>query len=111
MNQQYLKVIDIGHNGKSPDEALSTLETTVSKCSYENKVKAIKVITGHGTGRLRKIVRDWCEDQKGRFRGVIYGEDYDMFNQYAVNMRSDCHQPDDIDFGKNNSAITYIWLR
>ena len=63
MNQQYLKVIDIGHTGKSPDEALSTLEITVSKCSYENKVKAIKVITGHGTGRLRKIVREWCEDQ------------------------------------------------
>ena len=111
MNQQYLKVIDIGHAGKSPNEALSTLEITVSKCSYENKIKAIKVITGHGTGTLRKIVREWCEDQEGRFRGVIYGEDYDMFNQNAVNMRSDCNQPKDVDFGKNNSAITYIWLR
>ena len=111
MHQKYLKVIDIGHTGKSSDEALSTLAIMVSKCSYENKVKAIKVITGHGTGRLRKIVREWCEDQNGRFRDVIYGEDYNMFNQNAVNMRSDCNQPEDIDFGKNNSAITYIWLR
>ena len=110
MKQQYLKVIDIGHTGKSPDEALSALEITVSKCSYENKIKAIKVITGHGTGSLRKIVREWCVNQEGRFRGVIYGEDYDMFNKHAVNMRSACHKPNDIDFGKKNSAITYIWL-
>ena len=43
MKQQYLKVIDIGHVGKSPDEALLTLETTVSNSSYENKIKAIKI--------------------------------------------------------------------
>ena len=41
----------------------------------------------------------------------IVSENPQEFNQNAVNMRSDCHQPEDIDFGKNNSAITYIWLR
>ena len=111
MKTQYLKVLDIGHTGKFSDEALLILETEVSKCVYENKVRAIKIITGHGSGSLRKIVRNWCDDQEGRFRGVIYGEDYNMFNKDAVTMRSDCGQPNDIDFGKNNSAITYIWLR
>tara|TARA_B100001250_G_scaffold293421_1_gene255062 strand:- start:680 stop:1015 length:336 start_codon:yes stop_codon:yes gene_type:complete len=111
MKQQYLKVLDIGHTGKSPDEALLVLETEVSKCVYENKERAIKVITGHGSGSLRKAIRSWCKNQEGRFKGVIYGEDYNMFNKDAVNMRSDCDQPHDIDFGKNNSAITYIWLR
>ena len=111
MTQQYLKVIDIGHSGKSPDDALSILETTVSQCTYGNKIKAIKVITGHGSGRLREIVREWCKDQEGRFKEVINGEDYDMFNKSAVHMRDECSQPDDNDFGRNNSAITYIWLR
>ena len=111
MTQQYLKVIDIGHSGKSPDDAISILETTVSQCAYESKVKAIKVITGHGSGRLREIVREWCKDQEGRFKGVIYGEDYDMFNKSAFHMRDECFQPNDIDFGRNNSAITFIWLR
>lgn len=110
MEEQYLKVIDIGHSGKSPDDAISTLEVTVSQCAHENKIKAIKVITGHGSGRLRKVVREWCHEQKGRFKGVIYGENYDMFNINAVHMRSDCNQPRDRDFGKNNSAVTYIWL-
>ena len=111
MQQQYLKVLDIGHSGKSPDEAMMILETTVSQCSFENRVKAIKVITGHGSGKLRNIVRAWCNDQEGRFNKVIYGEDYDMFNKDAVNMRSDCNQPPDNDFGRKNAAITYIWLR
>ena len=111
MKTQYLKVLDIGHTGKFSDEALLILETEVSKCVYENKVRAIKIITGHGSGSLRKVVRSWCSDQEGRFKGVIYGENYNMFNKDAVNMRSDCNQPNDIDFGKNNSAITYIWLR
>ena len=110
MKEQYLKIIDIGHSGISPDEAISTLETFVSQCAYENKVRAIKVITGHGSGALRKILRQWCDEQEGRFKGVIYGENYDMFNKTAVNMRSDCNQPIDNDFGKGNSAITYIWL-
>ena len=104
MEQQYLKVIDIGHNGKFPDDAISILETTVSQCAYENKVKVIKVITGHGSGKLRKSVREWCHYQEGRFKGVIYGEDYDMFNKNAVDMRSQCKQPDDDDFGRNNSG-------
>ena len=110
MKEQYLKIIDIGHSGSSPDDAMSTLETFVSRCAHENKVRAIKVITGHGSGALRKILRQWCDEQEGRFKGVIYGEDYDMFNKTAVNMRSECNQPIDNDFGKSNSAITYIWL-
>ena len=56
-------------------------------------------------------MRDWCKDQDGRFKDVIYGENYDMFNKAAVDMRSDCGQPYDIDFGRKNAAVTYIWLR
>ena len=111
MKERYLKIIDIGHSRNCTDDAMSKLEAFVSQCAYENKVRAIKVITGHGSGALRKILREWCNENKGRFKDVIYGEDYNMFNKNAVNMRSECHQPKDNDFGKNNSAITYIWLR
>ena len=77
MKREYLKILDIGHSGDSPDRAMIILETAVSQCSFENKTKVIKVITGHGSGKLRNAVRDWCKDQDGRFKDVIYGEDYD----------------------------------
>ena len=59
MKEQYLKILDIGHSGSSTDDAMSKLETAVSQCVYENKVRAIKVITGHGSGAIRKILREW----------------------------------------------------
>ena len=111
MKSEYLRILDIGHSGNSLDKAMIILETEISQCLFENKTKVIKVITGHGSGKLRNIVREWCKDQDGRFKGVIYGEDYNMFNKAAVNMRIDCGQPKDMDFGRKNAAVTYIWLR
>lgn len=105
-----MKIIDIGHCGFSLDKALSVLETEVSNAIFEGKVKAIKVIHGHGTGALKRGVREWCKSQTGRFQAVIPGEDYDMFHPDSAGMRSDCNSPYDSDLGRRNGAITYLWL-
>jgi Na+/H+ antiporter NhaD/arsenite permease-like protein len=42
---------------------------------------------------------------------VIFGEDYDMFHRDSMAMRSTCGLPEDKDFGRQNSAVTYIWFR
>ena len=90
---------------------MSVLETEVSGLIFQGDAKAIKIIHGHGTGALKNAVRDWCKEQQGRFKAIIFGENYDMFDKESVYMRSDCELPDDKDFGRRNSAITYIWLR
>jgi hypothetical protein len=59
---------------------------------------------------LRSYVREWCKEQEGRFQAVIFGEDYHMFNKEASDMRADGSIKNDPDFGRKNSAITYIWL-
>ncbi|MBT6867184.1 MAG: hypothetical protein HOA19_07535, partial [Candidatus Marinimicrobia bacterium] len=53
MNQQKLKIIDIGHSNYSLENALSMLETTVSQSAFEGRIRVIKIITGHGSGKLR----------------------------------------------------------
>ena len=78
-------------------------------CSFLN-IKVVKIITGHGSGVLRNSVRKWLQEQEGRFQAVINGEDYNMFNTLAADMRSECYIKDDFDFGKGNSAITFVWL-
>jgi|TARA_B110000495_G_scaffold195298_1_gene202641 hypothetical protein len=110
MNQQKLKIIDIGHSNYSLENALSMLETTVSQSAFEGRIRVIKIITGHGSGKLRDAVREWCKEQEGRFQAVINGEDYSMFNKDAADMRADCELRHDIDFGRGNRAIIYIWL-
>ena len=110
MNKQKLKIIDIGHQNLNLENALSLLETTLSKTVYEGDARAVKVITGHGSGKLRNSVRSWLDEQEGRFQAVIIGEEYHMFNKDASDMRAECNVKNDPDFGKNNSAVTYIWL-
>ena len=63
MTNNKLKTIDIGHSKKNIEDATMLLETTISQVLYEDKIKVIKVITGHGSGKLRKIVRQWCNEQ------------------------------------------------
>ena len=106
-----LTTIDIGHNNFALDKAMSILEAEVSNLIFQEKSRAIKIIHGHGSGKLKNEVREWAKEQKGRFKAVVFGENYDMFDKESMDMRSDCELPDDKDFGRRNSAITYIWLR
>lgn len=110
MINEKLKILDIGHSKMSLEDAKSQLETTISQSLHEGNTKVIKVITGHGSGKLRKTVREWCDDQEGRFQAVIYGEEYHMFNKIASDMRYECNIKNDPDYYRGNSAITYIWL-
>ena len=75
-----MKTIDIGHNNYSADKAISVLETEVSSAMCSNKIRSIKIIHGHGSGILRKAVYRWCQEQEGRFRVVILGEEHDLFH-------------------------------
>jgi hypothetical protein len=105
-----MKTIDIGHRNLRLDDAISFLEVEVSNAMFAGNIQAVKIIHGHGSGRLRNAVRDWCRNQAGRFKAVITGEDYDMFHPESAAMRADCGLPYDSDFGKRNRAVTYIWF-
>jgi len=104
------KKLDIGHNKFSMDTALSVLETEISKLQFGGGNRCVKIIHGHGRGALRTAVRSWCCEQEGRFRAVIFGEDYDIFHKETSDMRADCGNPRDQDLGRKNRAITYLWL-
>ena len=110
MTMNKLKVIDIGHSNLSIDKAMLDLETKISQLNFEGDYKAVKVIFGHGSGALKHTIKGWIKEQDGRFKAIIYGEDYNLFNRVAVDMRSDCNLRNDHDFGRNNSGVLYIWF-
>ena len=104
-----LEELDIGHKSLNVLDALSSLETAISNAKNNNLV-ALKVIHGAGSGTIRKAVRAWGQEQEGRFKAVINGEDYNMFNKNAVMMRSELVNKKDKDFNRRNSGITIFWL-
>tara|TARA_Y100001970_G_C13865544_1_gene666345 strand:- start:410 stop:745 length:336 start_codon:yes stop_codon:yes gene_type:complete len=110
MIKNKLKIIDIGHSNFNLDKAMIALETEISQIIFNQKYKAVKVITGHGSGILKKKVKQWCISQEGRFKAIIFGEEYNLFNKKASDMRLECGIKNDLDFGRNNTAVFYIWF-
>ena len=104
-----LEELDIGHKSLNVLDALSSLEAAISNAKNNNLV-ALKAIHGSGSGTIRKAVRTWGQEQEGRFKAVINGEDYNMFNKNAVMMRSELVNKKDKDFYRRNSGITIFWL-
>tara|TARA_B100001250_G_C19355729_1_gene595391 strand:- start:167 stop:502 length:336 start_codon:yes stop_codon:yes gene_type:complete len=110
MGKNKLKIVDIGHSNFNVDNAIIFLETEISQSMFNDKYKAIKIITGHGSGALKLAVKEWCEEQDGRFQAVITGEEYNLFNKKASDMRWECGIKNDVDFGRNNSGVIFIWF-
>ena len=104
-----LEELDIGHKSLNAMDALSSLETAISNAKNNNLI-ALKVVHGSGSGTIRKAVRAWGQEQEGRCRAVINGEDYNMFNKDAVAMRSELFEKKDKDFNRKNPGITIFWL-
>ena len=104
-----LRTVDIAHAGQSSSEALILLEVAISKAKEEGVV-AVKIIHGLGSGSIADKVRSWAQEQEGRFKAVIPGEDYNAFNKDAVNMRSELSNKRDRDFNSRNPGVTIFWL-
>ena len=104
-----LRTVDIAHAGQSSSEALILLEVAISKAKEEGVV-AVKIIHGLGSGSIAEKVRSWAQEQKGRCKAVIPGEDYNAFNKDAVNMRSELSNKRDRDFNSRNPGVTIFWL-
>ena len=104
-----IKTVDIAHAGQSSSEALVLLEVAISTAKKEGVV-AVKIVHGLGSGSIAEKVRSWAKDQKGRFRAVIPGEDYNAFNKDAVSMRSELSNKIDRDFNNRNPGVTIFWL-
>jgi hypothetical protein len=105
-----LEELDIGHKSLNALDALSSLEVAISNAKNNSRVVALKVVHGSGSGAIRRAVRAWGQEQEGRFKAVISGEDYNMFNKEAVMMRSELVDKKDKDFNRKNSGITIFWL-
>ncbi|MBT3216751.1 MAG: Smr/MutS family protein [Candidatus Marinimicrobia bacterium] len=105
-----MKIVDIGHNNYSLDNAMVELETAVSLAMHGGTIRVIKVIHGVGSGAIRGAVRVWCSEQSGRFKAVIYGEDYGIFHPESMDMRTECGIRSHVDYGTKNRGMTFIWL-
>jgi hypothetical protein len=115
MNATYLFVIDVGHPPRAPQQVENELAEALAKVRNSPILRVIKVVHGYGShgrgGSTKETVRNWAFQFRRRWRAVINGEDYNIFDDDTQEMRQACGQIDDADLGIGNPGITLVWVK
>ncbi len=115
MDATYFFVIDVGHPPRPPQQVENELAEALARVRNSSSLRAVKVVHGYGShgrgGSTKETVRNWAFQFRRRFRAVINGEDYGIFDDDTQEMRQACGQIDDADLGTGNPGITLIWVK
>lgn len=88
-----VKEINLEENYPTVQDAMEMLKWFVKQCK-SSKTKCIVVIHGYGSsgkgGVIRKQARQWLNAQvnKGMLKGIVYGEDFNVFNSLALELKA-----------------------
>jgi hypothetical protein len=110
-----LLTIDVAHPPRPADDVEEQLLEAWNRVRASSTVRIVKVIHGHGSsgkgGSTRTVVRNWAFHHRSRFRAIIDGEVYGLFNPEVQDLRSEVGTFDDPDLDRANPGITYIWVQ
>ncbi len=107
--------IDVAHPPLHPDVVEQDLLDAWSKVRNSSSLRILKIIHGHGStgkgGSTKEVVRNWTFRNRNRFRAIIEGENYSMFDPEVQHMRSEIGQYNDSDLTRANPGITVVWIK
>jgi hypothetical protein len=110
-----LLVVDVAHPPMPPHIVEEQLLAAWSRARNTPSVRVLKIIHGHGSsgkgGSTRVVVRNWVHGQRSRFRAVIPGESYTLFDATTQSLRQEIGTFHDPDLQNGNPGITVIWIR
>ncbi len=110
-----LLVIDVAHPPRPPHLVEDQLVEAWSRARNTPSIRVVKIIHGHGStgkgGSTRVVVRNWVYQQRSRFRAIIPGEAYTLFDAATQSLRQETGMYDDPDLRNGNPGITVIWIR
>lgn len=111
----YLLTIDVAHPPRPASRVEGDLDALLMKIRNSSQHRALKVIHGYGShgrgGSTRETVRDWAYNARRRLRAVIYGENYNIFDEDTQELREECGKIEDSDLGASNPGITILWVK
>jgi hypothetical protein len=102
--------VDVGHPPQRPDQVEHQLEETLLQVRSSSSLCIMKIIHGQ-SGNIKQIVRNWIHNKRHRLRGIIYGENYTIFDEQTQEMRDEAGQFPDTDLEASNGGITILWVK
>lgn len=107
--------VDVGHPPRSAGRVEEDLQDAWDRARSSRETRVLKIVHGYGSGgaggSTRTVVRNWTFRHRGRFRAVIEGERYSLFDEETQRMRGETGQEQDADLSAGNPGITVVWLR
>ncbi len=76
-------------------EAMEHLKKALAQCGRE-KIGCVLIIHGYGStgrgGAIGDAARRWlkAQEKSGKFKAVIFGEDFSIFNFKALELKNQC---------------------
>lgn len=102
--------VEVGHPPRRPDQVEHELEGALSKGCSSTTLRLLKIIHGR-SGTTKETSRNWAYNNRRRLRGIIYGENYSIFDKITQEMRDEVGQFPDTDLEASNGGITILWVK
>ncbi|KAA3618946.1 MAG: hypothetical protein DWQ05_06155 [Calditrichaeota bacterium] len=113
-NESYIYTIDTAHPPRHPELVEEALLETWMRVRNHSVLRVIKVIHGHGSsgigGSTKETVLNWAYQHRGRFKNIIPGEQFSLFDATTQEMIAECGSIHDDDCGNANPGITLLWV-
>ena len=107
---EIVKTLDVAHPPRRPDEVERQLEEALSQVHKSTSLRVLKIIHGR-SGNTKIITRNWAYNKGRRLRGIIYGENYTIFDQPTQEMRDEVGKFSDSDLKSPNDGIIILWVK
>src|SRR5512145_193874 len=82
--------IDVAHPPRPPGVVEEELLQAWNEVRNSSSLRVLKIIHGYGStgkgGTTKETVRNWLYQHRGKFLGVIEGEEYNAYNGVAQEM-------------------------
>ena len=113
MNAVY-KELSIKEGMPTVAQAMDILKNALEQCRCD-KCKCILIIHGYGStgkgGAIHDKARQWlkAQERNGKLKAVIYGEEMDLFNFRALELKNRYRELEPL-MGRFNEGVTVIEL-
>jgi hypothetical protein len=107
--------IDVAHPPRHPDIVEKELLSAMRIAQSSPGIRILKIVHGSGSqGRenpTTTTTRNFLFRNRTKFRAIINGEDYTLFDVATQEMRKVVGSYSDVDLGMANGGITVAWVK
>jgi hypothetical protein len=107
--------IDVAHPPRHADEVEREIVSAVARIASSPSLRLLKIVHGYGSsgkgGATREVVRGWAFRHRQKYRAIIEGGRYSLFEPTVQELRKEIGNFPDPDLEAQNEGILVLWIK